>query len=90
MELYQCQNATFRKCDFYRNREFGLVNVYSGSKYILFDECRFYENKGLLFYLESKIQMKSCGIVHNDPAQLGEFGKIEQMDENTTIRIENY
>ena len=90
MELYQCQNATFRKCNFYRNREFGLVNVYSGSKYILFDECRFYENKGLLFYLESKIQMKSCGIVHNDPAQLGEFGKIEQMDENTTIRIENY
>jgi hypothetical protein len=56
----------------------------------LFDECRFYENKGLLFYLESNIQMKSCGIVHNDPAQLGEFGKIEQMDENTTIRIENY
>lgn len=91
MQLSRCQDAQFKSCNFYRNREYSLVTVDSGCRNILFDECRFYENRGLLFDLDSKIQMRSCGIVHNDPTELGQFNKyIEQLDNNTTIKIAKY
>lgn len=91
MELSDCSGATFSKCNFYRNKEYSMVTVCDGCKDILFEECRFYENKGLLFDLECKIQLKSCGIVHNDLEAIGDFSKyIEQLDEYTTIKIANY
>lgn len=91
MQLFGCSGATFSECSFYRNREYSLVTVDAGCSGVLFEACRFFENHGLLFDLQSTIELKSCGIVHNDPAALGDFrNHVRQTDGNTTIRIENY
>lgn len=91
MQLFGCSGATFSECSFYRNREFSMVTVDDRCSDVLFEECRFFENHGLLFDLQSTIELKSCGIVHNDPAALGDFrNHVRQTDGNTTIRIENY
>ena len=91
MQLFGCSGATFSECSFYRNREYSLVTVDAGCSDVLFEACRFFENHGLLFDLQSTIELKSCGIVHNDPAALGDFrNQVRQTDGNTTIRIENY
>lgn len=91
MQLFGCSGATFSECSFYRNREFSMVTVDAGCSDVLFEACRFFENRGLLFDLQSRIQLRSCGIVHNDPATLGDFrNHVRQTDGNTTIRIENY
>ena len=91
MQLFGCSGATFSECSFYRNREYSLVTVDAGCRDILFEACRFFENRGLLFDLQSRIQLRSCGIVHNDPGALGDFRNyVQQLDDETTIRIENY
>lgn len=91
MQLFGCSGATFSDCSFYRNREYSLVTVDAGCSGVLFEACRFFENQGLLFDLQSRIQLKSCGIVHNDPGSLGDFRNyVQQLDDETTIRIENY
>jgi hypothetical protein len=91
MQLFGCSDAIFSECSFYRNREYSLVTVDAGCRNILFEACRFFENRGLLFDLQSRIQLKSCGIVHNDPGALGDFrNHVQQLDDETTIRIENY
>ena len=91
MQLFGCSGATFSECSFYRNREFSMVTVDDRCSDVVFEECRFFENHGLLFDLQSTIELKSCGIVHNDPAALGDFrNQVRQTDGNTTIRIENY
>lgn len=91
MQLFGCSGATFSECSFYRNREFSMVTVDGSCSDVVFEECRFFENHGLLFDLQSTIELKSCGIVHNDPAALGDFrNHVRQTDGNTTIRIENY
>ena len=91
MQLFGCSGATFSECSFYRNREYSLVTVDAGCSGVLFEACRFFENQGLLFDLQSRIQLKSCGIVHNDPGSLGDFRNyVQQLDDETTIRIENY
>ena len=91
MQLFGCSGATFSECSFYRNREYSLVTVDAGCSGVLFEACRFFENQGLLFDLQSRIQLRSCGIVHNDPGSLGDFRNyVQQLDDETTIRIENY
>lgn len=91
MQLFGCSGATFSECSFYRNREYSLVTVDAGCSDVLFEACRFFENQGLLFDLQSRIQLSSCGIVHNDPGALGDFRNyVQQLDDETTIRIENY
>ena len=91
MQLFGCSGATFSECSFYRNREYSLVTVDAGCSGVLFEACRFFENRGLLFDLQSRIQLRSCGIVHNDPGALGDFRNyVLQLDDETTIRIENY
>ena len=91
MQLFGCSDAIFSECSFYRNREYSLVTVDAGCRNILFEACRFFENCGLLFDLQSRIQLRSCGIVHNDPGALGDFrNHVQQLDDETTIRIENY
>ena len=91
MQLFGCSGATFSECSFYRNREYSLVTVDAGCSDVLFEACRFFENRGLLFDLQSRIQLRSCGIVHNDPGALGDFRNyVKQLDDETTIRIENY
>ena len=91
MQLFGCSGATFSECSFYRNREYSLVTVDAGCSGVLFEACRFFENRGLLFDLQSRIQLRSCGIVHNNPGSLGDFRNyVQQLDDETTIRIENY
>lgn len=91
MQLFGCSGAIFSECSFYRNREYSLVTVDAGCSDVLFEACRFFENRGLLFDLQSRIQLRSCGIVHNDPGALGDFRNyVLQLDDETTIRIENY
>lgn len=91
MQLFGCSGATFSECSFYRNREYSLVTVDDRCSNVVFEECRFFENHGLLFDLQSRIQLRSCGIVHNDPGSLGDFrNHVQQLDDETTIRIENY
>ena len=91
MQLFGCSAAIFSECSFYRNREYSMVTVDAGCGNILFEACRFFENRGLLFDLQSRIQLRSCGIVHNEPGSLGDFRSyVQQLDDETTIRIENY
>lgn len=91
MQLFGCSAAIFSECSFYRNKEYSLVTVDAECSDVMFEACRFFENRGLLFDLQSRIQLRSCGIVHNDPGALGDFRNyVQQLDDETTIRIENY
>ncbi|MBO7322481.1 MAG: right-handed parallel beta-helix repeat-containing protein [Bacteroidales bacterium] len=91
MQVFDCNDVTFYDCDFYRNREYTLVEITSDCSNILFDECRFRENNGVLFSLGIPVKMRSCRIVHNDMSELGNIqGNIEFLDENTFIQLGSY
>ena len=48
-----------------------MVEVDSNCRDLLFSECRFAQNKGVLFALGTRIRMENCLIQHPDADQLG-------------------
>ena len=82
MVLRDIQDAIFINCDFYRNREFGLLNVYENCRQIHFDDCRFAQNKGLLFNLETEVEFYNCEVHHT-----GEVGELEDYNQGPSIEV---
>ena len=71
LQLFNTQEVVFENCDFIRNKEFTMVEVDSNCRDLLFSECRFAQNKGVLFALGTRIRMENCLIHHPDADQLG-------------------
>ena len=65
MHLSESINVTFKDCQFFRNREFTLVNV-SVCSNVTFRNCMFANNTGPLFSVESKIVLYDCVILHQE------------------------
>lgn len=64
MQLYGVTSAQFSKCDFFRNKEFGMVEVDDNSSNVTFDDCRFAQNYGVLFLPNSPIEINNSLIRH--------------------------
>ena len=75
MTLEGCNNVTFDACDFYKNKEFSLVNI-GGSKGVKFSNCSFHENRGPLFNIGGeRVAFVECSIEH-DEDMLGDVSMI--------------
>ena len=81
LQLRACFDFMFSQCDFYRNERFDLIMANDYCESIHFFDCRFSQNKGLLFDLSVEIRMEDCEI-HHDLATVGSTIKIS--DSNTT------
>ncbi|MBR5102937.1 MAG: right-handed parallel beta-helix repeat-containing protein [Muribaculaceae bacterium] len=62
MAMGGCENAYFEDCDFYRNREFTLLEVIDCSA--KFTRCRFAQNCGKLFPKDYPLTIEDCEIHH--------------------------
>ena len=71
MQLFGTNEVVFENCDFIRNKEYTMVEVDSNCRDLLFSECRFAQNKGVLFDLRAQIRMENCLIHHPDADKLG-------------------
>lgn len=65
MELRHSHEITFEECDFFRNREYDLVDVF-GCDEVLFTDCRFYLNNrtSMVFASSTPINVENCVIYH--------------------------
>ena len=65
MELSNSMSVHFYQCDFFNNREFGLVSIY-GCDDTVFHDCRFYANYAdtELFVGDSKFRLSGCLVCH--------------------------
>lgn len=59
LHITGCENVKFNECQFYRNRDFGQLNVYSSTG-VNFLSCSFKDLKGELFNLQSKTNFVKC------------------------------
>ena len=73
MTLSQGFNSKFTDCDFYRCREFSLVNIANSSN-TAFVRCRFTQNRGTLFASngQNNVSLRNCEIHHT-----GQLGNID-------------
>ena len=71
LSLFDCSNIKFSDCEFHDNRQFDLVNVDGATEDIQFFQCRFSDNEGPLFNLETDIVLDKCSINH-----VGDFGTV--------------
>ena len=71
IQLFGTNEVVFENCDFIRNKEFTMVEVDSNCRDLLFSECRFAQNKGVLFDLRAQIRMENSLIHHPDADKLG-------------------
>ncbi|MBR1732290.1 MAG: right-handed parallel beta-helix repeat-containing protein [Alloprevotella sp.] len=76
IQLHSSRDVYFARCDFHRNREYDLVYADAGCQRVTFDDCRFWNNNGMLFLLDTGIQLKDCEIHHD-----GDFGTTERITE---------
>ena len=65
-----------------------MVEIDGNSAPIYFYECRFAQNKGVLFATDSKVIMTNCLIRHQDPDALGSLYNVN-MDNDTQIFFDN-
>ncbi|MBR1538184.1 MAG: right-handed parallel beta-helix repeat-containing protein, partial [Bacteroidales bacterium] len=79
--LNACREFNSENCDFYRNREFDLISANSACSGIMFYNCRFSQNQGVLFDLDIDIRLEDCE-VHHDLTKLGSMSEVS--DANTT------
>lgn len=65
MTLNNCKNCNFTNSLFFNNREFNLVDIDGDvTSNIRFKGCQFFQNEGLLFYLNKPITLENCYISH--------------------------
>ena len=79
MQLRSCMAVKFTKCDFFNNREYGLIEG-RGVEGLTFDKCRIFANWGdaPLFNLDNTFYLIGCEIYH--PTQnLGSIEEAEQL-----------
>ncbi len=70
MQISNSSECKFIDCDFFRCREFNLVTL-SDSEDALFRNCRFAQNQGELFMLESATRFENCEIHHAEDQEIG-------------------
>ena len=65
MELWNSQAVKFSQCDFFKNREYELITI-RGCEYVVFDDCRFYDNwaDAPLFMSDENFTLIGCEIYH--------------------------
>ena len=86
MQLFNTKEVVFENCDFIRNRIFTMVEVDSNCKDLLFSECRFAQNNGVLFELGTRIRMENCLIQHPNEDQLGNL-ETHLANETTSTKV---
>lgn len=87
MQLYNIKKITIDGCDFYRNKEFSMIEVGNDCKDILLTDCRFAQNNGFLFALGSKVKLENCLIYHSDENRLFDNEHFLTKDNTTKIMI---
>jgi hypothetical protein len=63
-----------------------MVEVDSDCKDLLFSECRFAQNNGVLFGLGTRIRMENCLIQHPNEDQLGNL-ETHLVNEATSTKV---
>lgn len=81
MVLRGVREFNAENCDFYRNREFDLISANGSCTGIMFYNCRFSKNQGILFDLDIDIRLEDCE-VHHDLTRLGSMSEVS--DAGTT------
>lgn len=77
MTLNGVESARFDRCDFYRNKEYALVEGHNSG--LSFNDCRFYANNptSILFNVDREFELTDCVILH--PAEyLGNVDDTQQ------------
>ncbi len=88
MQLYGVNYAEFNDCDFFRNREFGMVEIDGNSSGIQFNRCRFAQNQGVLFAIDTNIQIRTSEIHHPSADGFGNENNV-LIDEATEVFVDN-
>lgn len=83
MQLTNCQSVKFYACDFFRNKEFTLVEG-RGCNDTVFSECRFFANNGdsPLFYFDSPFMLIECKVWH-PTENLGTTNQMEDLNKKS-------
>ena len=65
IQLHSCTLTSFEKCDFFNNREYGLIEGW-GNQGVKFEDCRIFANWGdsQLFFFDSVFSLINCKIYH--------------------------
>lgn len=65
IQMNKCTLTTFERCDFFNNREYGLIEGW-GNNGVKFDDCRFFANWGdsKLFFFDSIFSLINCKVYH--------------------------
>lgn len=85
MTLTRCSDVKFSNCEFFRNKEFSLVNI-SGSSEVQFIKCKFYDNRGPLFSIaNARPVLDECVVRHAENM----LGSIDEVQYNATQFFES-
>jgi hypothetical protein len=86
MQMNNCTLTSFEKCDFFNNREYGLVEGW-GNNGVKFDDCRFFANWGdsKLFFFDTPFTLINCKVYH--PTE--NLGKLDKCINRGTEFIDN-
>ena len=65
MQMNNCTLTSFEGCDFFNNREYGLIEGW-GNNGVKFEDCRIFANWGdsQLFFFDSVFSLINCEIYH--------------------------
>lgn len=88
MQLYGVSYAEFNECDFFRNREFSMVEIDGNSSNIQFNHCRFAQNQGVLFAVDTDVEVRASEIHHPIADGFGSENNI-LIDESTGVFVDN-
>lgn len=88
MQLFGVTHAEFNECDFFRNREFSMVEIDGNSSSIQFNHCRFAQNQGVLFAVDTDIEIRNSEIHHPTADGFGNENNV-LIDEATGVFVDN-
>jgi len=89
MQLMNVQDVVFNSCDFFRNKEYTMIEADAATKGVVFEECRFAQNQGVLFIAEAEMKMINCEIYHPFSDGFGNAPHLK-MDDDTVLLFNNY
>lgn len=88
MQLMNVQDVVFNSCDFFRNKEYTMIEADAATKGVVFEECRFAQNQGVLFIAEAEMKMINCEIYHPFSDGFGNAPHLK-MDDDTVLLFNN-
>lgn len=79
MILHNTESASFHNCEFFRNKEFALIESHAST--MVFDTCRFYNNNPTspLFSTDREFFLRNCNISHPEES-LGTMNFATQLE----------